>query len=384
MVPLSLSSENRAPASRATHVYGSLILVVLASELLGFLLAGGVAAVDARVPDALDPQLAGAVVYAALGLVALGVGLVAVRRLRRSAGERLEGHDVVQLGGVAAMLLLVFGYVLHGAADLPVFPGDVVSALLNGGVAMGVLGFLYASAWEVDVRLAVPDRDALPLAGATVLACAVTVIGQYAVLAATGDLARNAALAWEFGPRLSAGRFIWSVLLPGAFVGVGTAVLYNAAIQEVLRDYVGPAEAVAAVTALAGAIAWATTLMGLAASPVGSAAALASTVVLSVLAALLAARGVRFVTRTGAVTRTPVVAGAFGVFVLAFPLAGVAAFQSLAAGFVVTGVASAVVAGVAGVAYERSRSVWLPALAFTSHQVLGNYDLVLTVMGFLG
>lgn len=111
--------------------------------------------------------------------------------------------------------------------------------------------------------------------------------------------------------------------------------------------------------------------------------ALAAVVLLSLLGAAIAVRAVRPVARRLGGDVTPIVAASVGVAVVAVPLAGLVGIDRSAASIAVGGVTVTVVAAVAGVAYERSRSVWLPVLAFGSYQVFGGTELLLALVAFL-
>lgn len=382
MVSQSLRDLPVVRDSPAARAYGSLFALLFASLALEFVIVRGVDTVSMLVPDVFDPQIAGAVVYALLGIVAVGA-VYGVLRARRPARARVERHDVVQLGGVTAMLLLVAAYLLHGAADVPVFPGDVLTSVLRAGLAMGLLAFAYARACGFDVRYEFPNREAVPLGGAAVALASITGVGVFVISTAPDDPLLSSGVLGQFGPRLSAELLAWRVLIPGVCSGIGMGLLYNGAVQERLRGRLGPVDATAAVTPLVGVLGWAFVAGGVANSAGAVAVALAAVALLSLLAAAIAVQGVRLVARRLDADVTPVVAASVGVAVVAVPLAGLAVVDRSAAGIAVGGVTVTVVAAVASVAYERSRSVWLPVLAFGSYQVFGNTELLLALVAFL-
>ncbi|SFS06185.1 hypothetical protein SAMN05216559_2989 [Halomicrobium zhouii] len=382
MVPKSLRKLPVVQDSPAARTYGSLFVLLFASLLLEFLFVWGVDTVSMLVPDVFDPQVAGAVVYALLGMVALATayGLI---RARRPAGVTAERYVVVQVGGVATMLLLVASYLLHGVLDLPVFPGDVLTSLLTGGVAMGLLGFAYARAGEFEVRLGFPERESLPLAGVTVTLGATAGVAQFAASTAPGHPLLTDRIVGAFAPQLSAGMLAWRVVVPGVCIGVGMGLLYNGAVQERLRQRLDPVCATAAVPALVGVLGWAFVAVGLTNSAVAIVGGFATVVLLSLLWAAIGAWGVRPVARRLDVEATPVVGASIGVTVVAIPLAGLAAIHGPAPGVAAAGFALTIVAAVACVAYERSRTVWIPALAFVSFYVVGDNHLLLSLVQFL-
>jgi hypothetical protein len=171
-------------------------------------------------------------------------------------------------------------------------------------------------------------------------------------------------------------------VLPGAFVGVGMAVLYNGAIQTSLRESVGSAGAVAAVTALAG-VSFVEIRFGRATAALAVAGGTTVVVAGAVLAVFLATRGVRAIERSRDVT-VPIIAAAGGaaglvaLALLAAVLAGWASPSVLPAGLSFT-----VAAAAASVGYERARSVWVPALAFASYLVLADATVAIPLAGAL-
>lgn len=144
--------------------YGLLFVAVFASLLLQRLAGQGVDVAANRLPAVLGPQLAGAVVYTALAMVAFTALYVAITRVSHS-GRGLDWDGRLSLGGVTALVVFVLTYRLHGATSLPVVPDDIVIALLTGGVALGLVAVGYARIRGIDMHLAAPNRDALPTAG---------------------------------------------------------------------------------------------------------------------------------------------------------------------------------------------------------------------------
>lgn len=383
MVLPSLQESVVARDRSVVREYGSLFLLVLASVFLRQLLTAGVDAVAERMPAVLDPRLVGAVVYATLAVAALAALYVAYRRLRPSA-DGLARHDLLSLAGTTTMVLLVAAYVLHGSVDLPVFPGDVVTSFLNGVVAMGLLAVVYARARGFDLRIEAPDRSALPLAGAATLVSALVGAAWLVAYAVVREPRFGVVIGGPFAPQLSAGALAWSVVVPSVLVGVGMGVLYNGAIQESLREHVGPAGAVAAVTALSSVASWAVVDVGLADDAVATAATTLAVVALSLLAASLAARGTRELPRSLGVEPTPAVAAAFGGCVVALLLLAVSGLYLSTWQFVPAGVSIAAVAAAASVGYERARSAWVPAIAFSTFLTIVDADLALYLARVLG
>jgi len=314
MVLQALHRSVDAESGPELREYGSLFIVLLASRLLGKLVIDGFEATRELLSDTLAPQLVGAVVYAALGLTVLGAAYAARRRLRptRTAPER---HELFTLAGATAMLLLFGAYLLHGAVDLPAFPGDVVGSLLAGGVTAGA-GLLYASSRGIDLRIGTPKRDALPAAGLTILIAALAGVGWVVALEVGGN----------------------PVFRP-TFVGVFAPEPH--APPTVVRATV--------------------------------------VVFLAVLAAMLAIRATRILQQRRDAVATPIAAASASALLVSLALIVTSAFRWYPPGFVASGVSYAVVGAAACVGYERSRSVWAPALAFAAYLFVVDPDVALHV-----
>ncbi|GAA0680241.1 hypothetical protein ACFQDG_05195 [Natronoarchaeum mannanilyticum] len=384
MNPQSLHRSVDAERGPGLREYGSVFLVLLASRLLGEFVADGFEATRELLSDALDPQLVGAVVYAALGLAVLGAAYAARRRLRptRAAPER---HELFTLAGATAMLLLFGAYLLHGAVDLPAFPGDVVPSLLAGGVTAGA-GLLYARSRDIDLRIEAPKRDALPATGLTILVGALAGLGWILALEIGGNPVFRPAFAGVFGPepQLRVGELFWNAVLPNLFVGVGLGVLYNGAVQEGLRERVGAAGAAAAVTTLIGVTAWGSGEFARVADAPPTILTAAVVVLLGVLGASIAVRGTRFLQRTRDADAAPIVTASASALVVAVALMAVSALRWYPPGFVASGASYAVVGATAAVGYERSRSLWVPALSFAAYLFVVDPDVALHVSRALG
>ena len=359
------------PAGRAVREFGALFLLLLASELLGALVTSGVRTVRDLPPAVLDPRLVGAVVYATLGAAALSVVYVA-------NGRRVpvELHERVQLAGVTGMLLLFCAYAVQLVADLPPFPVDVVTALSTGAVSMGLPALAYAGARGIELRVGTPDRDALPISAGATGAAALAGIAPIFARALGGGWLVRPPIGVLGDPRLSALDLLLEVIVPGILLGIGLAILYNGAVQEGLRETATPAGAVGVVTVLLGATAWLESEVGVLVDSVGQAAAAAAVVLGALSASFLAAGTVRLLREGVDAEPTPVAGASIGVLVVGLSLIGAAAIRPYSVGFVVPGIGFAIVAAVAGVGYERSRSVWVPALSYASYQIAADPALV--------
>ncbi|WP_135821980.1 hypothetical protein [Halostella litorea] len=373
MVPRPLRRTVPASDSPAVSAYGPVFALLVASLLLQRFLPAVVRTVVDRLSAVAGPQAVGAAVYAVLATAAY----VAVAG---HWGRGVEWDALLSVGGTTALVGFAGAYRLLGAAALPAFPDDAVSALLVGGVAMGALGVGYARLRGVGVRFTGPARDALPVAGAVGLVAAVACLGWVAALAARGNAVFLGPVGGVFGPRRSAAALLADAALPAALVGSGTAVLYNGAVQADLRGRVGPNGAVAAVTALVG-LGAVQIRVGGRADPVATAATVGAVALAAVFCAFVAARAAA----AGPLDADrPAVAAAVGVVVVALVLGAVASVRPADGLFVAYGLALTVVAAAAGVGYERTRSVWVPALAFALQRLLTDAGVALALASAVG
>lgn len=385
----SRSLRTAAPDVPATREYGAAFLLLLASGVAQRLVTGAVAWVSDRTPVLLDPNLVGTVVYTGLVLTALATVYVAVCRLRQSV-DPLEGDELVAVGGTAAFLVGIAAYRVHVVADLPAFPGYVVSSLLQGGVAMGALALGYARLRGIEVPLSLPDRDARPVLGAAVLTGSFAGLAWVVALVLTSSLISHVASAdpvfsgYLVAGRPSVGSLLLNGVLPAVFVGFGTALVYNGAVQGGLRERAGRPAALAAVTALVGTFQWTLgpieRLTGVTAPVVLTAGAAA----VSVVVAALAARAVRALRRSYGVAVTPALAATAGLLAVVGPLAVLAVALSYPVPGLAYVCAFTAVAAVAAVGYERSRSAWVPAAAFAAFLAVANRDVALLLAQFVG
>lgn len=362
--------------NRPTTEYLLLVLLLLASMLLSRLAVPGADRLVDLTDETFGAQLLGATVYTILGLTALVGAALAVSR-RRDAGDDIDPAGLVQFVGAMGLVLFVASYVLHGAVRLAVYPTDVVHALLIGGLGMALPGVVYARARGIDLRLAVPSAETRPLS---------LVVGQVSLVVALAAALTYASLqGFHTIPAgddsgilpLTAGTLLWTVLVPGVLVGVGTAILYHGAIQEWLTDRVGSIGAVPAVTALIGEGTWAPVArryvldagptrpgFGLEAVAVG-----VVDVVVAVVAAVIAVEAVAVLSRVIESADSPLGGATVGIFVAVGPLLVLTAIGLFEATAAVGGAGFAAIAAIAAAGYEKTRSVWVPALAFSIYEI---------------
>lgn len=376
---MSLESRAKLPSvggPPALRLVGGLFVLLLASTLLSALVSFVVRAAAERLPIVLDPRLVGAVVYASVAAVALAA-LAAAARRTGVLGVDLERHELVQLGGALGLVLLLGSYWLHGVVSLPAVPRDVIAPLLSASVAMGLPAIVYARTRRIELPLAVPDRK---VAAGTALAAGVVAAGWLAVSAVTVD--PSPVFPGEvFGAQVSAATIVWRAVYPGVLVGFGMGALYHGAVQTALREHAGPAGAVAAVSALIGGTLWATGEVLRGGDAVTTTATAAAVVVLSLVVALVAASAGRWLLGARSLddAQTAVLAAATGVLFVGLPLVATTPIRGYPVEFVASVWGFGLAAAVAAVGYERSRSLWVPTLAFAVYLTLADWQFVALV-----
>lgn len=375
-VTFPLTSRVTAPGDRPTvRAYVSLFAVLFAGALAGRLASAGVNYVTVRTGSLFPARLVGAVVYAALGLAAVGTVYAAVRR-RGAPGDPLRRDELATLGGAATIGLLFAAYVLHGALDLPPFPEQLVTTFLNGPVIAGLLVAAYASARELPFRTDPPERERVGFAAAAVLVAGAVGLVLAIWYAVASTAAAGPVLDGFFGPELTAGRLLGQVLLPAVFVGVGWALLYNGAVQETLERHHGRAGTLAATAALVASYGSVAAPLAAGAGPARSAVGSTVAVLLGLLAAYVAALGADRITRSSDGVPAAPVATTAGVVVVAVPLLGLSAAGLVPGQFAAGAAALGVVTAVGAVGYDRCRSLWVPALAFAAFLAASDVFLV--------
>jgi hypothetical protein len=362
----------------AAREYGLLFAAVLGALLLQPLTAWGVDAATEWLPRVLDPQLVGGVVYAALGTALLAGGYAVARSLGRA--PRLAADERVSLGGVAALILFVAAYRLHEDPTVPTVPEGVTTALLGGG-AFALVAVGYARLLGTDLRLGPPGRERLGLAAGVALVAGLAGVG-WVFAAATWTRTPLVVTLGGGGAPAFPVEALHRVVASGVLVGGGMALLYNGAIQERLRGRLGPAGAAAAATTLAGA-SFVELLPSRGTDPVSVVAGTVATLLLALLVAAVAAWTVGALRRVDGSEPTPLVGAAVGVAAVVLPLVVLVPLQA-AAWRTFLYPAPPVVAAAAAVGYERSRSAWVPVLAFVVYLVVADWAVVTYVSRLVG
>lgn len=363
-----------APDDPPLREFGSLLGLLLASMLLSLLVTPLDDALRLHVLDYLSQlvgrQFVAAGVYAILGMVVLVPVAVAIER-RRDVSDRLDRVELAQIVGAIPVVLFVAAYVLHGAVQSSLYPRQLVRAVLDTGLALVLPAAVYARLRGIDLHLGLPAGETRPLpfvvAQASLLVALVTAVSYGYV---GGFHTFSAGEGSGFLP-LTPDNLLLDIVLPGLLTAAGMAVLYHGVLSERLADRTDSALTVAAVTVLMGEWAWgavageyvvdagpAPPSLGLDVVGVG-----VFGVVSAVLLSFVAVRA------TAALTRSPGpfdelhLAAGVGIAVTVCPASVLAAIGVLEATAAVSGTGFVLVAAIAAVGYEHTRSVWVPALA---------------------
>ncbi|WP_436911891.1 hypothetical protein [Halosimplex marinum] len=313
------------------------------------------------------------VAYSAVALAALGAGFVA---LTAGRGGRLDGDELVQAGLAAAALVVVAVYLAIGRPAVGVSAEPVVRSA-GYSVAVGLLAVGYARVADLEVPTAPPTRDGWLATGLAVVAVAVVVALATVGATAAGWLDGPFA-AFRYGAAPSALSFVLGTVVPATITAVGTALLFNGAVQAAFRRHRSPAAAVGAVTLLAFGADWVGAAVPAALSPaLGPVPAsvrwlvVLAAMVLAVVAVLAAAVACgRLWDERDALSdsgRPALAAAGAGAAVGAVVAVVGYAFVGLSPG--PAAVSYAVAVGAAALASERARTVWAPAAVYAAHGV---------------
>lgn len=314
----------------------------------------------------------------------------------RSIALRLRGRQFYRRSPVAAELSLmllvlvattmwqalvvrVYGPLVDAVPSWPDAP-FVFGGLLAYGLGAGVVAVVYARARGVEIPVGRPARGSLASVALAAFAPPALVAGAVLAGDAAGVTARSMTQS-SYGVSVSPFFLARVVVVPAVLAGVGLALLFHGAVQGTLRELVAPDHA-AALTALAAALYY------LFDAP--SVRDPATLIVFLLGSAVLVSVGYA----AGLLYRDAVGGSVRDAFddPGAVPVAAVAALGALALLGNVDGLSDAVhlclrvaVVGVAAHAYERTRSVWVPALALAAFRVsMGVAAYVESVPGAVG
>ncbi|WP_459192165.1 hypothetical protein [Halosimplex sp. J119] len=316
------------------------------------------------------------VVITVYSLVVLA-GLGAVYAVYAAGREdRLDGFELVEAGLAAAAFVFV---AVHLALDRFASGVSAEPVILPGGyaVALGLLAVGYARVADLDLPTTPPTRDGwLATGGAVgVVAVATAVVTAGATLVGWPD---SLGVAFRYGTMPDVSSFLLSTVVPAVLTAVGTALLFNGAIQTALRRHRSSAAAAGAVALLAFGADWVIAVASATFSPILAPlpgalrwVGLVVALVLTVVAVLAAALGYGRLWDA----RTPLPDDDRALFVAAGAGATLAVVVPLVASAFVSGGAGpstlsyAVAVATAAVATERTRSVWAPAVVYAVHGV---------------
>ncbi|USZ68261.1 hypothetical protein NGM10_00625 [Halorussus salilacus] len=352
-------------ASSGVVEYGLLAALLVALAVSQHLLSGLARAVADLHPYRIDAQVFGTAVYAVVGGTVAGIGYLAYRESREE--PRLDSDERIRVALACGLLFVVGVYTALGAADASaVAPGRyLLGPLLVSVAGMGLPAVAYLRVWGDRLRFEPPDRSTLPTVAGAVLIPLLLAVALWAV----ARFAPGFPSSWLLGPEYAGSAPGWAVVsraaVGSAFGAFGTAVTFHGAVQETLRDHAGPTAAVAGVTVLVAVY-----RVAFARLPrVEGVAALGGVVVAGALVAAVAALAVGVWRALGEriVNGGLTAAAGFGIVAVVLLLGGAGlALESPGGAFVGYALGHAVTVGVAAVAYERTRSVWVPVAALAS------------------
>jgi hypothetical protein len=295
---------------------------------------------------------------------------------RRSATWGFGGpEDTTALGlGVLFAALIAVSLWSTAVAAAAQFAGQVFgtpeSLLLVSGAAslVGLAGgaLAYARYRGIDISLGRPRDGSWPVAAATVVGPA-AIAGATALVANTVFGVPLSSLLNRFvNPEASTSVLVWMMGLPSVFLGVGLGVLFCALVPERVRNLVGAEDAPVVATLLVGFF-WLLPMdaVGLRLS-VGSAVEFTASLVFGVAFAM--GVGILYRHAEGPDGSVAFDAGALErrhLAVLALALVGIVGVGTglTTLGEVVVDALWVAAFGLAVLGYERTRSVWVPALA---------------------
>ncbi len=359
-------------------VYGSVLAVVPAALLLEGRVTQAYDAVATRTTAVAGERFVPAVATAVLGTAV--VGLAGWAHRARSGWDRgLAPAELVTLAGASGFLGFATSFWLMGQVGVTRYPSALLRTAIGPVVALVVPAVAFTRLRGRRLRVGDVDRRVL-LATAAAGSLGVGVALGHLVVTA---LAGTTGFPGPFLPRLTLDRVVLDAVFPALVGGVGLAVLYNGAIQEALRARLGLAGAVAAVTTISPTSSLLLLALLRRRDPLAGAGVDAGVGVLAVLVAVLTALAARRAADSLSLPLTPAVAAGAGALVALAVAVGVALLRPGFVPIVAIGLALAIVAGVAAVGYERTRSVWVPAAAFATFQLVAGQPLATAILNLL-
>lgn len=364
------ASFQRRPSAGGPTVAGyAALLAVLAGLVLVRLGVGYGTGTLRSATGLLRVPLLVTLAYSAVALAGLGAVYAAFTVGR---DERLDGDELAQAALAAIPLVVVAVHVAFRRFDVGV---SALPVARSGGylVAVGGLAFGYARVADVDVATDPPTGDGWPATG-----LAVAVAALVTVVASLLGWPDAPFAAFRYGSRPSVPSLLLTTVVPVTVAAVGTALLFNGAVQPALRRSQSSAAAVGAVTLLAFGTDWTIAAVPIALSPLlGPIPAPARwlVVIVALLVAVACVSTVPFVygrlrNRVGTFShdQSPLVAAGSGAALCA--VVAVAGFALVGSDPGPATVSYAVAVGVAALVHDRVRTVWAPALVYAAHGVV--------------
>lgn len=352
-------------------LFKSLFVLLLAVGLLRTFNVETILTVSNTMRPIPDPTPVGTAVYAGVGLVVLGTA-VALLGQRQTSEQRFPRGKLAGLGGAAAVTLVGVAYGLHRTIGLPPFPREALIATTNGLVVMGLGAIGYARRRSLDLPISAP-RDWAASLTTVVLSAGTALGGTYVYMRTVSTIP-----AMRFDRAAMGGVWPAELLLYSLLMGLGWGLLFNGAIQTALRERLGAAGAVTAATAITGF----PLLVGRAFPSGSGLGTLSLAALLTVENFMLVVVAFAFVHSAWVLSQRlgselTSVRGAAAV-VLVTILASLAVEQPP---FVALTVSWTVVAALGALAFERTRSVWVPVAAYASYELFAAMETVRFLLG---
>jgi hypothetical protein len=367
------------PDAPSLAEYASLYALLLAVAVAQLVLTSVSRTIANIVPVVLSARLFGTAAATLLAMAGLGVAYAALTRV---SDVGLDWFELARIGLSLTGLLLVAFYYLHSTVSLP------VSEWLAPAIATAVMGLLagaYARASGFDLRLSLPSRNAAPVVAGAVLGPVLVVAAAVGVAA----VVPTESMRWLRGTFLSAqlistAGFLQDTVVPVLVGAVGTGLVFFGAVQESLRQNAPSGEVVAVVTVLVGTYRLAVTgTLGFV-TDILSFVPVAVGIGLVLLVAALVGSLWTALDPSLPDTAGPGVAALLGFAVVSLLAVVVQLAVSDLASLVSFAVAQTAVVGIAAVAYDRTRSVWVPVLSFAAFQLTAatvqQFQLVSTIV----
>lgn len=347
--------------------YGSLYLFLVTVTLTVQILGDAVHIIGDLSPYYVDSRLFWTIGYTCIGMTVLCIGIASYVRTHRTTNH-LDSYEWVRILLALCLVLLVVLYSLLGSATRPATTTRMLTEFVISVVGLGLLSATYLRVRGIEIRLNAPDRSAVWVAGTVVLVPAILVVWTliYSWISGPQQLLFDDRFVRDLPPIY----LLENVVIASAFSAFGTGLLFHGVIQETLREGGQPTEAIIETTILGGFYVWVSTQVLVPVRDVVTLLTVFAAIGIIVLVTPLVFRlwqGLDLIITKPVYTEVRAVMFGISVVLLLFVATylghdqtSVLEFTYLA-GFSVT-------IGIAAAAYERTRSVWVPVLAFASFE----------------